>query len=508
MPHGYIDKILRARVYDVAHETPLHEAPSLSARLGNRVLLKREDLQPVFSFKLRGAYNKMVNLSKEARAAGVIASSAGNHAQGVALSAQRLDIRATIVMPSTTPEIKVLAVKSFGAEVVLFGDTYDEAYERATALAEERQLVFIHPYEDPEVIAGQGTIGVELLRQHPDPIHAVFVPVGGGGLIAGIASYIKYVRPEVKVIGVEPADAPAMYRALQLGRRERLDHVGIFADGVAVRQAGAECFRICREAVDQMILVSTDEICAAIKDIFQDTRGIAEPAGALGVAGLKKYVQQHGTRGENLIAIESGANINFDRLRYVSERTRVGERREALLGVTIPERPGSFLEFCQTIGERAITEFAYRYADSHEAYVFAGLEINPAQNEREELIETLRAKGYGVVDLTDDEMAKTHIRYMVGGRAPHLASELLYRFEFPERPGALLNFLTKLGGRWNISLFHYRNQGGDFGRVLVGVEVPAAERPSFSDFLDNLRYVYEEETDNPAYRLFVAGRRS
>ena len=503
MPDSYIERILRARVYDLAQETPLTRAEGLSRRLGNQVLLKREDLQPVFSFKLRGAYNKLVNLSQEALARGVIAASAGNHAQGVAMGAARLGVQATIVMPRTTPAIKVQAVRGFGAKAVLHGDSYDEAYAQAMEWVAERGLTFIHPFDDPEVIAGQGTIAMEILRQHPQPLHAVYVPVGGGGLIAGIAAYIKYVRPEVKVIGVEPEDAPTLYSALAAGRRVELAQVGLFADGVAVRLIGEETFRVARERVDEVILVSTDEICAAIKDIFDDTRGIAEPAGALALAGLKRHVQATGLQGQSLVAIESGANINFDRLRHVAERAELGERREGLLAVEIPERPGSFLEFCRTLGKRQITEFNYRYADERRAQVFVGVELGRGDEERRELIARLEGKGFSVLDMSDNETAKLHIRYMVGGHAHGVSDEMLVRFEFPERPGALLNFLTGLGRRWNISLFHYRIHGASYGRVLMGLQVPVGERPDCIQRLDQLGYRYWDETTNPACRIFT-----
>lgn len=503
MPQSYIEKILRARVYDVAQETPLDHARLLSARLANHVYLKREDLQPVFSFKLRGAYNKIANLPGSERQKGVIAASAGNHAQGVALSAEVLNIPALIVMPRTTPLIKVKAVQRLGAKTVLHGDSYDDAYAHSLGLARQGGMTFIHPFDDPDVIAGQGTIAMELLRQHSGDIHSVFVPVGGGGLIAGVAAYIKYVRPDVKVIGVEPEDAPTMYQALKKGKRTILKQVGIFADGVAVRQVGKETFRVARRTVDEMVLVSTDEICAAIKDIFDDTRTIAEPAGALAVAGLKKYAEREKLVDQHLVAIESGANMNFDRLRHVAERAEFGERREALLAVQIPERPGSFLGFCRALGRRNITEFNYRLADSVRAQVFAGVELVKGEQERRELVERLRIKGYPVVDMTDNETAKLHIRYMVGGHARGAANETLVRFEFPERPGALLNFLSRLGKRWNISLFHYRNHGAAYGRVLMGIQVKASDKAEFRHFLKSLDYPLWEETDNPAYKLFA-----
>ena len=503
MTKNYLEKILKARVYDVAIETPLDVMRALSERLNNRVLLKREDLQPVFSFKLRGAYNKIVRLSAEQRARGVIAASAGNHAQGVALAANRLGIQSLIVMPRTTPDIKVQSVRKLGGKAVLHGDTYDEAYARAIKLADEKGMVFVHPYDDPEVIAGQGTVAMEILRQHEAPPHAIFVPVGGGGLIAGVSAYVKALYPEVKVIGVEPDDAPTLYRALARKKRVMLDQVGIFADGVAVRQIGDEPFRIARRCVDEVVLVSADEICAAIKDIFDDTRSIAEPAGALGVAGMKRYVERTGIRDEHLVAIDSGANMNFDRLRHIAERAEVGERNEAILAVTIPERPGSFRSFCEAIGTRSVTEFNYRYADAAAARVFAGVQLRGGESERDEIVRRLREDGYAVEDLTDNEMAKLHVRHMVGGRATGVAHELVYRFEFPERPGALLRFLTSMGQRWNISLFHYRNHGAAYGRVLVGIQVPGADRSRFEGFLAELGYPYVEETHNPVYGLFL-----
>lgn len=504
MASPYIEKILRARVYDVAIESPLEAAARLSRRLGNEVLLKREDLQPVFSFKLRGAYNRIAHLSEAAAGRGVVCASAGNHAQGVALAARRRAIPAVIVMPETTPLIKVQAVIDLGAEVVLHGDDYDSALERALALARERNLVFVHPFDDPDVIAGQGTIAVEILRQSGGKLDAIFVPVGGGGLIAGIAVYVKYLYPGVKVIGVEPRDAAGMYESLRAGRRITLDHVGIFADGVAVRRVGEETFALCRGTVDEILLTDTDEICAAIQDVFEDTRSIVEPAGALAVAGLKQYVAREGWRGKRLVAVNSGANMNFDRLRHVAERADFGGGREALLAVVIPEQPGSFLRFCEALGKRSVTEFNYRYAQPEAAQIFVGLALSQGRAEKDAVSAQLRAAGFTVTDMTDDEMAKLHVRYMLGGHARGLEHEQLYRFEFPERPGALLKFLQAIGSRWNISLFHYRNHGSDYGRVLAGIQVPPAERADFLEHLRDLHYAYVEETANPAYRMFLS----
>src|SRR3954465_3209238 len=506
MRRDYLGRILKARVYDVAIETPLEPARALSQRLKNRLLLKREDLQPVFSFKLRGAYNRMAALPRKQLAKGVIAASAGNHAQGVALAAQRLGCRAVIVMPITTPRIKVDAGGARGAEVRLYGDSYSDAYLEAMRIKRKRGLTFVHPYDDPEVIAGQGTIGMEIVRQHPGDIDAIFVPVGGGGLIAGIGSYIKKVTPRTRIIGVEPVDADAMARSLKAGRRVTLDHVGLFADGVAVKQVGEETFRLCRRLGAEVVLVDTDEMCAAIKDVFEDTRVVLEPAGALAVAGAKAWVDRNGARDRALVAVASGANTNFDRLRFIAEEAELGEHREAILAVTIPERPGSFRKFCTALGRRNVTEFNYRIADSRDAHVFVGIEVR-AREDRARIVRGLRRQGLRPLDLSDNEMAKTHLRHMVGGRASFVKSapspELLYRFEFPERPGALLRFLESMRGDWNISLFHYRNQGADYGRVLVGMQVPRAELSQFRTFLRKVGYPYADETANPAYKLFL-----
>lgn len=499
----YRARIEAARVYDVAVVSPLQPAPALSARLGNTVLLKREDLQSVHSFKLRGAYNKIAGLDKAARKRGVIAASAGNHAQGVALAAQRLGIPAWIVMPRTTPPIKVEAVRAYGAHAVLHGDAYDDAAARAVALAREKGLTPIPPYDDPDVIAGQGTIGKEILEQIGDgPLDAVFVCTGGGGLLAGVAAWIKSQRPGVRVISVEPEDSNCMAAALAAGRRVQLDQVGLFADGVAVRQAGRETFRLAREFVDEAITVNVDEICAAVRDLYNERRAIAEPAGALGIAGLKRWVARTGARSQTLAAIVSGANVNFDRLRHIAERAELGDGKETLLAVTIPEKPGSFRRFLKRLGRRVVTEFNYRYADANQAHVFVGIHLGGVEA-RAETIEALRADGFPVTDLSGDEMAKVHVRYMVGGRAPGVGDEHLFRFEFPERPGACLDFLSAIGSRWNISLFHYRNHGAAYGRVLVGLQVPETEREACRQTLDTLGYAWAEETDNPAYALFL-----
>ncbi len=508
MIQHYIEKILRAKVYDVAVETPLDKAPVLSSRYKNSIYLKREDLQSVFSFKLRGAYNKICQLTEAEKKKGVIAASAGNHAQGVALAAKKLGIKALIIMPNTTPEIKVQSVKDKGAKIVLFGDSYDEAYEHAVQLAEEKNLVFIHPYDDPDVIAGQGTIGMEILRQHPADISAIFVPVGGGGLIAGIAAYVKFVRPEIKIIGVEPDDADCLNKALIAGRRVKLKQVGLFADGVAVKQIGKEPFRLIQGLVGEGITVNTDEICAAIKDVFEDTRSVPEPAGALAVAGLKKYLEREKSSNETLVAIESGANINFDRLRYVSERSMVGEHKEILLAVAIPEIAGTFLEFCKILGKRNVTEFNYRYFDDKIAHIFVGVSSSDHETDRKDLLNALEKRGFKVVDMTQNELAKEHIRYMVGGHSPRILNEFIYSLEFPERPGALLKFLTAIGGRWNISLFHYRNHGAAFGKVLIGLQMPKCEIKAFRQCLDSLGFVYQEQTINPAYQIFAGGNKN
>ncbi len=505
MLERYVKRILEARVYDVAVETPLEPAAQLSARSGNQVLIKREDLQPIHSFKIRGAYNKIARLSEEQRARGVVAASAGNHAQGVALSAARLGMKAHIVMGRNTPPIKVNGVRARGGHVILHGDSYDEASTHAAELAETHGYTWVPPYDDIDVIAGQGTVGMELLRQHGGPLDAVFVPVGGGGLIAGIAAFIKYLRPEVKIIGVEPEGSHCLAAAMAAGRRVRLpqDRLDLFADGVSVAQIGKEPFRIARGHVDGTVTVNTDQICAAIKDLFEDTRSLAEPAGALAVAGLKAWVEREQVSGQTLIAVHSGANLNFDRMRHISERADLGERREAILAVTIPERPGSFRRFCRVIGKRSVTEFNYRYADADQAHVFVGLAMGDG-SDRQDLIGRLEDEGYPVVDMTDNEMAKLHVRHLVGGRSGGEHPELIFRFEFPERPGALMNFLSVLGERWNISLFHYRNHGAAWGRVLVGFQAGKRERRTLRESLQATGYRFWEETDNPAYAQFLS----
>ena len=502
MAINYTEKIQNSHVYDVAKKTPLEFQPNLSARINNRVLLKREDMQPVFSFKLRGAYNKMASLPSDVLQRGVIAASAGNHAQGVALAAQKLKCRAVIVMPTTTPAIKINAVKTRGAEVVLFGDSYSDAYVKALELEQSKKLTFVHPYDDPDVIAGQGTIAMEILNAHPEPIEAIFCCVGGGGLLAGIATYIKAIRPEIKIIGVEAKDAEAMTESLKQGKRVMLDQVGLFADGAAVKQVGEHTFALAQQYVDEMIVVDNDAICAAIKDVFEDTRSILEPAGALATAGLKEYVERNHLTGKTLIGIASGANMNFDRLRFIAERAEIGEKREAVLAVTIPEKPGAFKAFCRLLGNRNITEFNYRYSDPKFAHIFVGVAIaDPVESAK--LVLDLQAQDLPTLDLTDNEVAKLHLRHLVGGHAPQAEHEVVFRFEFPEKPGALMKFLDTMGHDWNISLFHYRNHGADFGRVLVGMQVPPADTAEFEKFLANLGYPYWDETHNPAYKLFL-----
>ncbi|MDD4929406.1 MAG: threonine ammonia-lyase, biosynthetic [Gallionella sp.] len=503
--NGYLKRILNARVYDVAIETPLEMAPNLSARTGNTILLKREDMQPVFSFKLRGAYNKMAQLTAEQLKRGVITASAGNHAQGVALSAHKMGCRAIIVMPTTTPQVKIEAVKHFGqrsVEIVLHGDSYNDAYDHALELEKKNQLTFVHPFDDPDVIAGQGTIGMEILRQRSAPIHAIFCAIGGGGLIAGIAAYVKQVRPDIKIIGVQTTDSDAMYQSMLVDKRVQLADVGLFADGTAVKLAGVETLRICQKYVDEIVLVNTDSVCAAIKDVFQDTRSILEPSGALAIAGAKLYAAREQLRHEALVTVCSGANMNFDRLRFVAERAEIGEKRESILAVTIPETPGSFRKFCTLLGRRNITEFNYRFANPKAAQVFVGLQVHNAA-ESCELVEKLQSHKLPALDLTDNEMAKLHLRHLVGGHAPEVQDEILFRFEFPERPGALMQFLNSMNHNWNISLFHYRNHGADYGRVLVGMQVPDHDKQAFTDFLNTLGYRYWDETDNPAYKLFL-----
>ncbi len=498
----YLKRILTARVYDVAIESPLDLARNLSSRLNNDVYLKREDQQPVFSFKLRGAYNKMVRLGPEQRARGVIAASAGNHAQGVALAARKLGCRATIVMPVTTPALKTEAVRALGGEVVLVGTSYSDAYEHAVALGAARGATFVHPFDDPDVIAGQGTVGMEILRQHEGPLDAIFVAVGGGGLISGVAAYVKAVRPEVRVIGVQTTDSDAMARSVASGERVVLSDVGLFSDGTAVRQVGKETFRLTRALVDEFILVDTDAVCAAIKDVFQDTRSILEPAGALGVAAIKQYVAARGCSGQALVAVTCGANMNFDRLRFVAERAELGEQREALFAVTIPEERGSFRRFCELLGQRSVTEFNYRISDAQSAHVFVGLSIT-SREEAAAIAASFEQHGFAAVDLSADDLAKEHLRHLVGGRSPLADNERLFRFVFPERPGALMRFLGAMHPHWNISLFHYRNQGADYGRILVGIQVPDQDAAGFREFLETLAYPCVEETENPVYRLFL-----
>ena len=498
-----IKSIENAKVYDVAVESPLDFAQILSANLLNDIYMKREDQQCVFSFKLRGAYNKIAHLTDSERTQGVIAASAGNHAQGVALAASKFGIKATIVMPRTTPTIKVESVTRLGGDAVLYGDTYDEAYQHSQTLAKTEGLTYVHPYDDMDVIAGQGTIAVEILRQFPNKIDAIFIPIGGGGLIAGMAAYIKYSRPEIKVIGVEPQDAPTMHAALQANKRVQLEEVGIFADGVAVRKIGENTFEIAKNLIDEVLLLSTDEICAAIKDIFDETRTLVEPAGALSLAGIKNFIKREKITDKTLIGINCGANINFDRLRHVAERAELGERRECLFAVTIPEKKGSFLSFCRLLSKRGVTEFNYRYSSSNEAHIFVGVKVEDADKEKSQLLQTMQNAGYPALDISENEMAILHLRHMVGGHCPELDDEIIYRFEFPERPGALLQFLETIGYEWNISLFHYRNHGAAYGRVLAGIQVPEKDRTRFDQFLQKLGYRYWEETSNPIYKLFL-----
>jgi threonine dehydratase len=505
MPAGYLKRILTSRVYDVARESELEVAPGLSARTGCTVLLKREDNQPVFSFKLRGAYNKMARLDPAELRRGVIAASAGNHAQGVALAATRLGCKAVIVMPVTTPQVKIDAVKAFGGrnvEIVLRGESYSDAKAHADTLAARRRLVFVHPFDDPDVIAGQGTIGMEILRQHPGPIEAIFAAIGGGGLISGVAAYVKAVRPEIRIIGVQASDSDAMAQSIAAGRRVKLRDVGLFCDGTAVKQVGKETFRLCRELVDDIVLVDADAVCAAIKDVFEDTRSILEPAGALAVAGMKAWLRDNAIRGRNVVAIACGANMNFDRLRFVAERAEVGEARESVFAVTIPEQRGSFRRFCSVLEGHNITEFNYRIADAAQANLFVGLQVSGTAD-RTRMARALRKEGFATIDLSHDELAKQHLRHMIGGRSASADNELLYRFEFPERPGALLRFLSAMNPGWNISLFHYRNEGADYGRILVGFQVPQADMKAFRAFLAVLGYPHRDESANPAYRLFL-----
>lgn len=500
----YVQLIEDAAVYDVASITPLELARNLSGRIDNQILMKREDLQPVFSFKLRGAYNKLSSLTDEELQRGVICSSAGNHAQGVALAAKKRRVRAVIVMPETTPSIKVDAVRTLGGEVILHGDTYDDAYAHGRELEQEQGLVFIHPFDDPMVIAGQGTIGKEILEQADGEIDAVFVPIGGGGLVAGIGAYIKSVSPNVKIIGVEPDDSASMHTSFAAGKPVTLDHVGIFADGVAVRRVGDETFRLCKQLLDDIVLVDTDQICAGIRDVFEDTRSIVEPAGALAVAGAKKYLADKEITGGRFVVVNCGANVNFDRLRHIAERAAVGEQREMLIAVEIPEGPGSFRKFCEVMGRRNITEFNYRYSDVRKAHIFVGVELTEGLDERLQLIEKLRSCDYPVADLSDNEVAKLHVRHMVGGSAASIENERLFRFEFPERRGALLDFLNAIGTDWNISLFHYRNHGSDYGRILAGIQVPDDESDELESHLSELGYSHWEESDNPAYTMFLS----
>ena len=507
MTHDYLQKILTARVYDVAVESPLDFAPALSERMGNRIYFKREDMQSVFSFKLRGAYNKMAHLPPAQLKLGVICASAGNHAQGVAMSAKKMGCRAVIVMPTTTPQVKIDAVKVHGGEVVLFGDSFTDAYQHALTLEKKLKLTFVHPFDDPDVIAGQGTVGMEILRQHQAPIHAIFVAIGGGGLISGVAAYVKAVRPEIKVIGVQTPDSDAMLRSIKAGRRVTLTDVGLFCDGTAVKLVGEETFRLTKLLVDDIIVVDNDAVCAAIKDVFQETRSILEPSGAMAVAGAKAYLEQRKAekkplKNETLVSITCGANMNFDRLRFVAERAEVGEAREAVFAVTIPEARGSFKRFCELVGPRNVTEFNYRISDASEAHVFVGVQIS-SRDEPGKISRNFEKHGFKTLDLTHDELAKLHIRHLVGGKSALAQDELLYRFEFPERPGALMRFLDSMAPNWNISLFHYRSQGGDVGRILVGLQVPKKEMKAFREFLSSLGYRYWDESENPVYKLFL-----
>jgi len=506
MPKDYLRKILTAKVYDVAQETELELASHLSSRIKNKVLLKREDNQPVFSFKLRGAYNKMAHLSPAELKRGVITASAGNHAQGVALAAAKLDCKAIIVMPTTTPQVKIDAVNARGGssvKIVLHGDSYSDAYQHALSLEKKHQLTFVHPFDDPDVIAGQGTIAMEILQQHQEPIDAIFLAIGGGGLIAGVGAYIKAIRPEIKVIGVQTVDSDAMKKSLEAGRRVELKDVGLFSDGTAVKLVGKETFRLCQQVVDEIITVDTDAICAAINDVFTDTRSILEPAGALALAGLKAYVEREKCKNQTLVAVACGANINFNRLRFVAERAEVGESKEAVFAVTIPEQRGSFKRFCELLGERNVTEFNYRIADADQAHIFVGIATQKASDSAV-IAKSFTKSGFNTIDLTQDELAKSHLRHMVGGRSQLAKNELLYRFEFPEKPGALMKFLTSMAPNWNISLFHYRNHGADYGRILIGMQVPASDKKELKKFLAGLGYPHWDESDNPAYKLFLA----
>ena len=502
MSVDYLKKVLNARVYDVAHETRLQPAEKLSARLNSKILLKREDEQDVYTYKIRGAYNKLINLPKDILDKGVVAASAGNHAQGVAFAARKIGCKAIIVMPVTAPDIKVSGVKALGADVELVGDMFDDANKYAKQLAHDKQMAFIPPFDDIDVIAGQGTVGFEILKQYSGDIDGIFIPVGGGGLIAGVAAYVKQIRPDVKIIGVEPDNSDAMKQSVEKGERIRLDRVGLFADGVAVTQVGEITFEMARSYVDEFMTVDTDEICAAVKDIFEDTRAIVEPSGAIGVAGIKKYLSTHNLQGKTYIAINSGANVNFDRLRHISERAEIGEQREGIFAATIPEQPGSFKQFCSSLSARQITEFNYRLADPQTAHVYVGIQA-ANYKETNEVMDNLANQGYEILDLTQNEMAKLHVRHMVGGHAPLAENEQVFRFIFPEKPGALLNFLTQMGENWNISMFHYRNHGADFGRVLIGIQVPPQENDDFLQFLHNIGYDYVDETDNPVYKLFL-----